>query len=170
MFPSSVLHQDVTKIDGDNMQKPISIQIPLLNHNSPLGEPPGTIHGEPPGTHGEPPHNLAQMHGTEVVDNTQKIPGIIPKAFSNHHPVILTIFCHPSGPRQANLSKIGHRYQSSEKLRMNTEKVWMSTVTTTTNPMLMLMLILVNGRVLEAAHWQLPLLHQPWVPPHQHLP
>jgi hypothetical protein len=119
------------------MQKPISIQISLPNHNSPLGEPSGVVHGEPP-------QNLAQMHGTEVVvDNRQKIPGIIPTAFSNHHPAILIIFCHPflSGPRQANLPKIGLRYQTSEKVRMNT-------VTTGTHPMLILM----NGGILEAAH------------------
>ena len=123
------------------MQKPIYIQIPLSNPN----------HNPPPGEHGEILQKLTQIHGTGVmVDNRQKMPGTIRKAFSNHHPAILIIFCHPflSGPCQDNLSKIGLRYQTSEKVRMNTVNG---------HPILSVM----NGRILEAAE-QLWLPHRRW--------
>jgi len=129
------------------MQKPISIQMPLPNHNLPLGNPSGKLHGELP-------QIMAEMHGTEVVvENRQKIPGILPKAFSNHHLAILIIFCHPflSGPCQTNSFKLGHRYQPSEKVRMNT-------MTAGTHAVL---IMIINGmRILKAVNRQLPLPHQ----------
>ena len=110
------------------MQKPISIQLPLLSHSPNLGEAISmvvvAVHGEPVQNpvHGEPLQNLAhwRMHGTQVVvDNRQTITGVIPKAFSNH-PTILMVICRPfpSAPRSTNLPKMGHRYQSSEKVHL----------------------------------------------------
>jgi hypothetical protein len=139
------------------MQKPISIQLPLLSHSSVLGDLMVAVHGELVQNllHGERPQNLAhwKKHGTVVVaDNRQTLAGVIQKAFSNHHPTILMVFCQPfpSVPLQTNLPKIGHRYQL-EKVSLN---------------MLMIgqpMALFIIRTIIEAAHRRRPLPHQQWV-------